>query len=81
MMNRRNGRPGDGRHGLAHVGNNMGEPGAEAAGQHDRLAVGAHLLGTSEHVGLHRGAQHVVGGKVKLLDAEDLVAGHADAHV
>lgn len=72
---------GDGRHGLADVGHDMGEPGAEAAGEHNRLAVGAHLLGTPEHVRLHRGAQHVVGGKVKLLDAEDLVAGHADADV
>lgn len=72
---------GDGRHGLADVGHDVDEPGAEAARQHDRLAVGAHLLGTPEHVRLHRGAQHVVDGQVQLLDAEDLVAGHADAHV
>lgn len=72
---------GDGRHGLADVGHDVGEPGAEAASQHDRLAVGAHLLGTPEHVRLHRGAQHVVGGQVQLLDAEDLVAGHADADI
>ena len=72
---------GDGRHGLADIGHDVGEPGAEAARQHDRLSVGAHLLGTPEHVGLHRRAQHVVGGQVQLLDAEDLVAGHADADV
>lgn len=72
---------GDRRHGLADVGHDMGEPGAEAARQHYRLAVGAHLLRTPEHVGLHRGAQHVVGGQVQLLDAEDLVAGHADADI
>ena len=72
---------GDGRHGLADVGHDVGEPGAEAARQHDGLAVGAHLLGTPEHIGLHRGAQHVVGGQMQLLDAEDLVARHADADV
>lgn len=72
---------GDGRHGLADVGHDVGEPGAEAARQHDRLAEGAHLLDTPEHVGLHRGAEDVVGGQVQLLDAEDLVAGHADADV
>lgn len=72
---------GDRRHWLADVGHDVGEPGAEAARQHDRLAVGAHLLGTPEHIGLHRGAQHVVGGQVQLLDAEDLVAGYTDAHV
>lgn len=72
---------GDGRHGLADVGHDVGEPGAEVARQHDGLAVGAHLLGTPEHVGLHRCAQHVVGGKVQLLDAEDLVARHADADI
>lgn len=72
---------GDRGHGLADIRHDVGEPGAEAAHQHDRLAVGAHLLGTPEHVRLHRGAQHVVGGQVQLLDAEDLVAGHADADI
>lgn len=72
---------GDGRHGLADVGHDVGEPGAEAARQHDGLSVRAHLLRTPEHVRLHRGAQHVVGGQVQLLDAEDLVAGDADADI
>lgn len=71
----------DRRHGLANVGHDVGEPGPEATRQHDRLAVGAHLLRTPEHIRLHRGAQHVVGGQVQLLDAEDLVAGHADADI
>ena len=65
---------GDGRHGLADIGHDMGEPRAEAARQHDRLAVGTHLLGTPEHVGLHRGAEDMVDGQVQLLDAENLVA-------
>ena len=52
----------------------MGEPGAKAARQHNGFTV-------REHVGLHRGAQHVVGGQAQLLDAEDLVAGNTDADI
>ena len=72
---------GDGRHGLADIGHHVGEPGAEAARQHNGFAVRAHLLDTPEHVRLHSRAQRVVSGQVKLLDAEDLVAGNTDADI